>query len=105
MADKNSDDGIWEKVFERPRNVVSRKIAGELFLVPVAGKLADMQRIFALTPVAEFIWERLDGRRSIGDIRDEVMESFEAERERIDVDIEEFAGELMAEGLLMEAMK
>jgi hypothetical protein len=103
MPNNNSDGGIWGKVFEKPKNVVSRKIAGELFLVPVAGELADMQRIFALTPVAEFIWERLDGRKSIGDIRNEILDSFEAEKGEIDIDIEAFAGELIAEGLLREA--
>lgn len=105
MHEKVLDDSFWGKVFERPKNVVSRNIAGELFLVPVAGELADMQRIFALTSVAEFIWKRLDGRRSVGDIRDEVMESFDAGREEIDADIEAFTGELIAEGLLREATK
>jgi hypothetical protein len=100
-----SEDNIWTKIFERPKNVVSRKIAGELFLVPVAGKLADMQRMFALTAVAEFIWERLDGQRSLGDIRNDVLACFDAGNEQIDTDIEAFVTELMSEGLLMKASK
>ena len=99
------EDNIWLKVFERPRNIVSRKIAGELFLVPVAGKLADMQRMFALTEVAEFIWERLDGQRSLGDVRNEVLACFDAEKEQIEADIEAFVTELIAEGLLGEVQK
>jgi len=105
MSDPCLKDNIWTKVFERPRNVVSRKIAGELFLVPVAGKLADMQRMFALTAVAEFIWERLDGRRSLGDVRSDVLASFDAEKEQVDADIETFVTELMTEGLLREVTK
>jgi len=99
------EDNLWIKVFERPKNVVSRKIAGELFLVPVAGKLADMQRMFALTAVAQFIWERLDGQRSMGDIREDVLTRFEAEKEQVDADIEAFVTELITEGLLGEAAK
>jgi hypothetical protein len=99
------EENIWIKVFERPKNVVSRKIAGELFLVPVAGRLADMQRMFALTAVAEFIWDRLDGQRSLGDIRDDVLGCFEAEQKEIDADIEAFMTELITEGLLGEAAK
>ena len=99
------EDNIWLKVFERPQNIVSRNIAGELFLVPVAGKLADMQRMFALTTVAEFIWERLDGIRSLGEIRDDVLRCFEAEQGQIDADVEAFVTELEKEGLLKEAAK
>ena len=104
MSDGKTVDNIWIKVFERPKNVVSRKIAGELFLVPVAGKLADMQRMFALTAVAEFIWERLDGQRNLGDIRNDVLAYFDAEKEEVDADIEAFVDELMTEGLLGEVV-
>lgn len=103
MSANGLEDTIWIKVFERPQNIVSRNIAGELFLVPIAGKLADMQRMFALTPVAEFIWERIDGRRSLGDIRDDVLKCFEAEKKQVDADVEAFVTELMAEELLREA--
>ncbi|MFI5294155.1 MAG: PqqD family protein [Thermodesulfovibrionales bacterium] len=102
MSSGTAEDNIWIKVFERPKNIVSRSIAGELFLVPVAGKLADMQRMFALTAVAEFIWERLDGRRSLDDIRNDVLEYFDAEEEQVEADIKAFVTELMAEGLLIE---
>ncbi len=105
MSANGTEDSIWIRVFERPKGIVSRNIAGELFLVPVAGKLADMQRMFALTSVAEFIWERLDGSKSLGDIRNEVLASFEAEKEDIDADIEAFVAELMEQGLLMEVEK
>jgi len=102
MSSNGLENNIWLKVFERPKNVVSRKIAGELFLVPVAGKLADMQRMFALTAVAEFIWERLDGQRNLGDIRNDVLACFDAEKEQADADIQAFVNELTAEGLLGE---
>ena len=58
----------------RNSNVISRKIAGELFLVPVKGKVADMENIFALTAVAEYIWDRLDGRKSLNEIMNNVVD-------------------------------
>jgi hypothetical protein len=98
------EDNIWIRIFERPKNIVSRSIAGELFLVPVAGKLADMQRMFALTAVAEFIWERLDGRRSLSDIRNDVLACFDSDKEQVDADIRAFVTELIREGLLKEVV-
>ncbi len=102
MSAEESNNYIWMKVFERPKNVVSRKIAGELFLVPVSGKLADMQKMFALTAVAEFIWERLDGQSSLGEIRNEVLARFEADKEEVEADMRSFVNELLSEGLLSE---
>jgi len=40
--------GNVDRVFKRNSDVISRKIADELFLVPVKGKTADMENIYAL---------------------------------------------------------
>lgn len=90
------------KVFKKEKSVVSRKIAGELFLVPVSGKLADMQNFYALTPVAEFIWERLDGKTGLDEIREAVLARFDVTREQAEADISEFAEELATVGLVLE---
>jgi hypothetical protein len=90
------------KVFQRTQNIVSRRVAGELFLVPVAGNLADMQRIFTLTKVAEFIWDRLDGQRSSGDILNDVVEHFDVDEKQAESDIQALLTELLAEGLVQE---
>jgi hypothetical protein len=92
------------KVFQRTRNIVSRRVAGELFLVPVAGNLADMQRIFALTKVAEFIWERLDGQKSLSDILNDVVEGFDVDEKQADSDIQALVTELLTEGLVQEVV-
>jgi hypothetical protein len=96
---------IWMKVFQLTKDIVSRRVAGELFLVPVAGNLADMQRIFTLTKVAEFIWDRLDGQRSLSDIRNDVVEQFDVDEEQADSDIRAFVTELLTEGLIQEVMR
>ena len=84
------------------KDVVSRSIGGELFLVPVKGRIADMQNIFTLTPVADFIWERLDGRKGAGEIRDDVLSRFDVTREEAESDISEFLGELLEARLIHE---
>jgi hypothetical protein len=103
MQVDNSEDDISMKVFEKTDNIVSRRIAGELFLVPISGDLANMQRIFALTAVAEFIWEELDGRMNLNEIRRHVLDRFDVSEERAETDIKEFVTELLKEGLAREA--
>jgi hypothetical protein len=103
MPIDNSGDDIRMKVFEKTDNIVARRIAGELFLVPISGDLANMQRIFTLTAVAEFIWEKLDGRMDLNDIRRNVLDRFDVPEEQAEADIKEFVTELRKEGLAREA--
>lgn len=91
-----------EKVFAKNKDIVTRKITGELFIVPVRGKLADMQRIFTLNSVAEYIWHSLDGRTSIEDIRKGIISTYEVDEEQVDSDIMDFITELLEADLIRE---
>ncbi|HTZ17832.1 MAG TPA: PqqD family protein [Dissulfurispiraceae bacterium] len=91
---------IKKDVFRKKQEIVSRHIAGETILVPVMGKLAEMQKIFTLNSVGEFIWSRLDGEKGLQEIRDEIVAAFEVEKEQAAAEIEEFISELMKEDLI-----
>ena len=99
----NQAASIQGKVFVKNRDIVTRKIAGELFIVPVRGKLADMQRIFTLNPVAEYIWQSLDGRTSIEDIRRGILSTYDVEEEQADADIMDFITELLEADLILSS--
>jgi len=92
----------WESAFAKRGEIVAREIAGETILVPIRGKLVDLQRIFTVNAVAAHIWQRLDGKRTLAAIRDSVLETFEVERERAEADIQEFVAELVEAGLIQE---
>ena len=95
-----TSDDIWKRAFKRTIDIVARKIAGETILVPITGKLADMQRIFALNPVAEFIWKQLDGNKKLGEIRDDILNHFDVEKEQAETDIQEFITDMIKEKLI-----
>jgi len=97
------NEGILQKVFVKNEEVVSRKIAGEIILVPVRGKLADMRRIFTLNLVAEYIWDRIDGTNSIQIIGNNIVSAFDITRESAERDVEEFVAALLKEHLITEA--
>lgn len=99
MADKLNPIS-WDKIFRKNEAVVSRKIADELFLVPVKGSLANMQRIFTLNPVAEYIWQELD-KKNLNDICNGVVSTFEADRGQAETDIREFITELLEANLII----
>ena len=93
------DSGLSSR-FRKQEEIVTRQIAGETLLVPVYGDLANMERIFALDPVAEFIWEQLNGEKSLKDIRDEVLGAFDVKKEKAETDIFEFIENLLEAELI-----
>ncbi len=96
----NLKNEIWGRIFKKKKEIVSREIAGETILVPISGKLADMQRIFSLNPVAEYIWNQLNGERNLQEISDSILSVFDMEKEQVDADVQEFIAELLKEDLI-----
>jgi hypothetical protein len=92
---------MGEKIYRRNEDIVTRKIAGELFLVPIRGKIADMQRIFTLNPVAEYIWQEID-KQNLHEIREGILARFDVEEERAEADIREFIAELLEAEFIRE---
>ena len=86
----------------RREGIVGREIAGESFLIPVCGTPVDMENIFALNPVGEFIWRRLDGERTLEKIVGEIAAEFEVSRAQAGADAGDFVAELLRNGLAEE---
>jgi len=99
----NSANEFLKQIFKLNGEIVSRKIAGEIFLIPIRGNLADMQCIFTLNAVAEYIWKQLDGQNSLEKIRNRVMEIFDVEKQVADSDIREFIDDLLKSNLIIGA--
>ncbi len=93
---------FWNRVYQQNGDIVSRKIADETLLVPIRGNLADMQQIFSLNPVAEYIWQAIDGTQSLDDIRKGVLAHFEVAPEQCEADIRTFIGRLLENQLITD---
>ena len=93
---------MLQKIFKKDDCVRRREVAGETILVPIRGKLAEMQRIFALEPVAACIWRGLDGEKTLQQVLGTVLEEFDVGREAAGRDVQEFVAELVEAGLVEE---
>ncbi len=91
------------RIFRQRPETVTREIAGEVLLVPVRGKLAQLQQIFVLNPVGAFIWRQLDGERNLQAIRQGLVDSFEVTGGEAEADLFEYLGALEDAGLVREA--
>lgn len=81
----------------RDAGVIARNIGGETILVPVTRRAQDMG-LFTLNEVGTFIWERLDGNRSLRQIANEMTGSFEVEPVQAEEDLLGFASMLAETG-------
>jgi hypothetical protein len=92
-----------KKVYRKVQEIVSRRIADEMFIVPIRGRLADMKQIFIVPEVAEFIWNHLDGEKTLKEILDEINETYDVGKKQAEEDLKEFIDELLEAGLIEEA--
>jgi len=75
--------------------VVSRMVAGEHILVPLASRGAEIDSIFNLNETGTFIWEQMDGRRSGSAIASLVAAGFEVSAEQAEADCSLFLAQLL----------
>lgn len=95
-------DRIWHKVYRKQDGIVSRHIVGETILVPIRGRLADMQRIFAIDSTAEYIWRQIDGENTLSTICGKMLNVFNVEQEQAREDMLSFITELENNTLISE---
>lgn len=87
-------------MYLRKNGVVRREIAGETFLVPVAGKIASLKRVFILNEVAGVVWESLARPSELEDLVASVVKAFAVEPGTARADVAELLGALEENGLL-----
>ncbi len=88
-----------EARYRRKEGIAGRRIAGESFLIPVVGTPVDLENIFVLNPLADYIWERLDGERTLAAIVAGIAAEFAVAPEQAEADASEFIGQLLERGL------
>ena len=83
MADLNT-------ILSHAPSIVTRKTGSEYVLVPVTNNIADMDSVFTLNETGAFIWELIDGNRSLKEIIDLLVEEYEIEYESAEQDVAAF---------------
>ncbi len=87
-------------VFRHADNIVTRKVMDETLLVPISGDLASMDNLYTLNETGAFIWQSLDGSRSVAEIATLMAERYDAPAAEIEADVLETVGSLLEAKLL-----
>jgi hypothetical protein len=91
-----------DTVIKKSENIVFRKIEDEYILVPIVASAADVESIFNLNETGAAIWDKIDGKKKLGEIVGEMRAEYEDEGRQLERDAIEFISEMM-EAKLVEA--
>ena len=76
-----------KSVPSRSPSVVTRKTGNEYVLVPVTNNIADMTSVYTLNETGTFIWELIDGKKSVEEIIEAVIDKYDVDREKATKDV------------------
>ena len=87
-----------EKVYKKSDSIVSRRIGDEFILVPIRQNVGDLESIYTLNETGARIWELIDGKIEVREIKERIVVEF-------DVTPEEAEKDLMEHLLQLEGIK
>ncbi len=83
-----------DKVYSKSDSIVFRKIADEFILVPIRQNVGDLESIYTLNETGARIWELIDGKMKVGEIKNKIVEEFEVTPEETEKDLIEHLQQL-----------
>ena len=83
-----------DRVYQKNQNFVFRQIDDETILVPIKDSVGDLGAIYNLNEVAAFVWQHLDGKKTLEDIKHMMTDEFEVSDPDAEQDLTEFVGQL-----------
>ena len=92
--------------WRRAKTVITRRVAGETVLVPVAARTDDPEfksaRLYVLNETGEYLWSLLDSPRSSTELARNLTLEFETAAGRAQSDVEAFLAALRDIGAVRE---
>ncbi len=86
--------------FDKEKDLLTRSVADETFIIPAKGQVADLEAICSLNETAAFIWQLIDGRTSVRQIVAAIVNEYDSEDAEAEKDVSSFLESLAAEGLI-----
>ena len=83
-----------ETVVSKNKNIVSRAIGDEVVLVPVYKTSKEINCIYSLNKVAARVWDLLDGKRSVFEVKKQLTKEFDGTEIEIDKVLHNFLKDL-----------
>jgi Coenzyme PQQ synthesis protein D (PqqD) len=83
-----------KSILSHSPSVVTRKTGNEYVLVPVTDNIADMDSVYTLNETGAFIWEQIDGKKSVEEIISVMTEEYDIDKDTATTDVLEFISKM-----------
>lgn len=83
-----------DTVLKKNPDIVARVIDDETILMPIYKTSDDINCIYTLNKSAALIWDAIDGKKTIGQIKAMVSKEFDSKPEEIDKEISDLLKDL-----------
>ena len=71
-------------------SIVTRKTGNEYVLVPITNNIADMHSVYTLNETGAFIWEQINGKRSVEEIIAVLTAGYDIDNKNAEADVFSF---------------
>lgn len=68
-------------------SVVARKTGSEYILVPITDNIADMNSVYTLNETGAFLWENIDGKKTLDDLINLLVSDYDITRDQAEKDV------------------
>lgn len=83
-----------KSILSHSPSIVTRKTGNEYVLVPIANNIADMHSVFTLNETGAFIWEQINGERSVEEIITVLISEYDIDNENAVKDVFSFIDDM-----------
>ena len=92
-----------DSIYIPSEDIVARVIEDEMIIVPLVSGIADMEDdLFTLNETGRAIWDRLDGKRNLREIVEDLSEEFDSPIQELENDVVGFVQALFERKMLIE---
>ena len=79
-----------KSILSHSSSIVTRKTGNEYILVPITNNIADMNSVYTLNETGAFIWEQIDGKRSVEEIIVALTTEYDIDKQNAESDVFSF---------------
>jgi hypothetical protein len=83
-----------DRVYSKSDSMVFRKIGEECILVPIRQGVGDLDSIYTLNETAAMIWELIDGKTTVGEIKERLLREYDVTGSQAEEDLLEHLKQL-----------
>jgi hypothetical protein len=95
-----------DQIYTISEDLVARKVQGELIIIPLSSSISKAnEELFTLNYTAQAIWEKLDGKRTLSRITEELCREFSISKPAVIKNVLGFTEELYKKKMILALEK